>query len=263
MNRLLFCFLLASTSLCAQIPFVSIDTLTWSVENLRVTTFRNGDEIFNARTREEWIECLTNGIPAYCDYRNDTTLGKRYGHLYNWFAIADPRGLAPLGARVANNRDWSSLYLTVNEDVFNWQNMGLFSKRLRSTVGWNNAQAGENRYDFNILPGGFRNQNGEFSGMGMETAIWVRDTMSYGVVSQGNALMSPYALVSGLKADVLFTNDGKKSGCYVRLVYGDEFGINSNIPKNNQEFMEEPYNPDQEDEDTDEQKSNKKGRKRD
>ena len=117
MNRLLFCFLLASSSLCAQIPFVSIDTLTWSVENLRVTTFRNGDEIRNAKTREEWIECLTNGIPAYCDYRNDTTLGKRYGHLYNWFAIADPRGLAPLGARVANNRDWSSLYLTVNEDV--------------------------------------------------------------------------------------------------------------------------------------------------
>ena len=63
-------------------------------------------------------------------------------------------------------------------------------------------------------------------------------------------------------ADVLFTNDGKKSGCYVRLVYGDEFGINSNIPKNNQQFLEKPYNPDQDDENMDEQESNKKGRKR-
>jgi uncharacterized protein (TIGR02145 family) len=93
--------------------------------------------------------------------------------------------------------------------------MGLVGQRLRSKEGWKNSSTGENYFDFNLLPGGYRNENGEFVGLGAETALWVRDTMSYGVVSKGNALMSPFAIVNGTKPDVLFTNDGKKSGCYV------------------------------------------------
>ena len=243
--KLLFFFLCAvSFATHAQRDFKQIDTLSWSIKNLDVTTFRNGDEIFNAKTREEWIECLTNGTPAYCDYRNDTTLGRIYGHIYNWFAIADPRGLAPKGARVANNRDWSSLYIYTNEGVYNWANMGLVGQRLRSREGWKNSSTGENYFDFNLLPGGYRNENGEFVGLGTETALWVRDTMSYGVVSQGNALMSPFAIVNGTKADVLFTNDGKKSGCYVRLVIGNEFGLSSKLPPRNDEDFINGFDPD-------------------
>ncbi|MFM7595130.1 MAG: FISUMP domain-containing protein [Flavobacteriales bacterium] len=227
----------------AQRDFVQIDTLSWSIKNLDVTTFRNGDPIRNAKTREEWIDCLNNAIPAYCDYRNDTTLGRIYGHLYNWFAIADPRGLAPIGSRVSNNRDWSDLCIYMNEGVYNWENMGLVSQRLRSKHSWKNSSSGENYFDFNLLPGGYRNENGEFVGLGMETSLWVRDTMSYGVVSQGNALTSPFALINGSKSDILFPNDAKKSGCYVRLVIGHEFGLSSKIPKRSDEDFINGYDP--------------------
>ena len=180
----LFAVLLFFSNYCiwAQIEFVQIDTLNWSITNLSVTSFRNGDPIRNAKTREEWIQCLSDGIPAYCDYNNDSTIGNRFGHLYNWFAIADPRGLAPIGSRVSNNRDWSSLYSYINKDVFNWESKGLLCERLRSTEGWNSPKKGENWYDFNLLAGGYRNENGEFFGLGAETSIWVRDTLSYGVV---------------------------------------------------------------------------------
>jgi len=233
MRYLFFLFCVVNLTIYAQRDFIQIDTLSWSIKNLDVTTFRNGDEIRNAKSREEWIECLQNGIPAYCDYRNDTTLGKIYGHLYNWFAIADPRGLAPKRARVSNNRDWSGLYIYTNLGVDNWANMGLVGQRLRSEEGWKLATPGENYFQFNLLPGGYRNENGQFEGLGVETAFWVRDTMSYGVVSKGNALLSPFALIHGLKQDILFTNDGKKTGCYVRLVIGEEYGLASNVPKRN------------------------------
>lgn len=259
MKHLFFLLCLWGITVYAQRDFIEIDTLSWSIQNLDVTTFRNGDEIRNAKTREEWIECLQNGIPAYCDYRNDTTIGRRYGHMYNWFAIADPRGLAPKGSRVANNRDWSDLYIYTNEGVYNWVNMGLVGLRLRSKEGWKNVAPGENYFEFNVLPGGYRNENGEFTGLGTETAIWVRDTMSYGVVSQGNALLSPFALFHGLKQDVLFTNDGKKTGCYVRLVIGKEFGLASKMPKRTDEEFINGYGPNaKETSELEESKKNKK-----
>jgi uncharacterized protein (TIGR02145 family) len=223
MKRLFLLSCLYSTALFAQIPMVQIDTLIWSVANLNVTKFRNGDEIRNARTREEWIECLQNGIPAYCDYRNDTANGRKYGHIYNWFAISDRRGLAPNGTRVSNNRDWRDLYLTANAGVFNWANMGLVGLRLRSSQGWEYAQPGENQFNFNILPGGYRNDNGEFVGLGTETALWVRDTLTYNWVTLGNAHSSPYGLIHSQKSDVIFQNDGRRTGCYVRIVLGFEY----------------------------------------
>ena len=235
MKFLFFISFLISIPGFSQIEFIKIDTLSWSITNLSATSFRNGDPIFNARTREEWIQCLSDGIPAYCDYKNDSTIGNRFGRIYNWFAIADPRGLAPKGARISNNRDWSDLYIFINQGVYNWQNKGLVGLRLRSVHGWRNASPGENQYNFNILPGGYRNENGEFVGLGNETALWVRDTLSYGVVSKSNAMMSPFAIVNGINPDIVFTNDGKKTGCYVRLVYGLEEGLFAGMPKQNDE----------------------------
>jgi hypothetical protein len=50
--------------------------------------------------------------------------------------------------------------------------------------------------------------------------------------------------VNGTKADVLFTNDGKKSGCYVRLVIGNEFGLSSKLPPRNDEDFINGFDPD-------------------
>jgi len=224
--RIILSFLLVvfSLSLRAQgkIELVKINNDWWSMTNLSVTQFRNGDEIRNAKTRDEWVECLQNGIPAYCAYKNDTTLAKKYGYMYNWFAIVDPRGLAPERTRVAHNGDYSRLYIYVNNGAVSYPGTGIVGQRLRSVEGWDIGAPGENLDSFAILPGGYRNENGEFMGLGKETALWVRDTMSYGTVSLGNAYTAPYALVHGQKSDILFQGDGRRTGCYVRLVHGEE-----------------------------------------
>src|SRR6185436_5977257 len=74
---------------------VTIGTQTWMSRNLDVSRFRNGEPIPEARTTEEWIEAGKNGRPVWCYYENKPELGVIYGRLYNWFAVADPRGLAP------------------------------------------------------------------------------------------------------------------------------------------------------------------------
>ena len=74
-------------------------------ENLNVEHFRNGDKIPEARTNEEWENAGKLKLPAWCNPNNDSSLDK----LYNWYAVNDPRGLAPLGVKVPHNSDWQTL----------------------------------------------------------------------------------------------------------------------------------------------------------
>ncbi len=43
---------------------VTIGNQSWSITNLDVATFRNGDAIKEAKTNEEWMLAELNGEPA-------------------------------------------------------------------------------------------------------------------------------------------------------------------------------------------------------
>jgi len=66
----------------------------WMDKNLDVDHYRNGDSIPEVRDSLVWANLKTG---AWCYFRNDSTNGMKYGKLYNWYAISDPRGLAPEG----------------------------------------------------------------------------------------------------------------------------------------------------------------------
>lgn len=88
---------------------IKIGNQIWMTKNLEVTHFRNGDSIKQVKTDKEWVECAKKQIPAWCYYNNDPVSSKRYGILYNWFAVNDPRGLAPKGYKIPNEEDWNKL----------------------------------------------------------------------------------------------------------------------------------------------------------
>ena len=69
------------------------DSTDYSKNNLDVIHYRNGDPIPEVKDPLEWSN-LTTG--AYCQYDNDPT----EGILYNWYAVNDPRGLAPAGWKI-------------------------------------------------------------------------------------------------------------------------------------------------------------------
>ena len=147
---------------------VTIGTQEWAIANLNVSTFRNGDSIPEAKTFKEWVAAGDAGKPAWCYYNNDPVIGKKYGKLYNWFAVNDPRGLAPEGWVIPSDEDWARLTFQLG----GLQSAGI---KIKSTTGWNDGNNGTNDSGFNAFPAGYRVENGAFMNIG-NTASWWSST---------------------------------------------------------------------------------------
>ena len=138
---------------------VIIGAQAWMAKNLEITTFRNGDSIPQAASDEAWKIAGQNKQPAYC-YNGET-----YGKLYNWYAVNDPRGLAPEGWHIPTDAEWTQL-----SDYLGGK--GVAGKKMKSTSGWNNKGNGTNESGFNGLPGGNRGNDGTFLGQGNDGCWW-------------------------------------------------------------------------------------------
>lgn len=84
---------------------IAIGKQIWMAENLATDRYRNGDPIRHARSVEEWNDAISRHEGAWCHYGNQPANGR----LYNWFAVADPRGLAPEGWHVPTDAEWREL----------------------------------------------------------------------------------------------------------------------------------------------------------
>ena len=85
---------------------VTIGTQIWTGCNATVSTYRDGTIIPQVTNLTTW-NALTTG--AWCYYDNDPANEVKYGKLYNWYAVNDPRGLAPSGYHVPSNTEWITL----------------------------------------------------------------------------------------------------------------------------------------------------------
>jgi uncharacterized protein (TIGR02145 family) len=88
---------------------VEIGTQIWTTGNLSTDKFRNGDPIQEVKTNEDWERAQQEKQPVWCYYRNDASRSSRYGKLYNWYAVNDPRGLAPAGWHIPTEAEWATL----------------------------------------------------------------------------------------------------------------------------------------------------------
>ena len=105
---------------------VTIGTQCWMQSNLNVSKYRNGDIIPQVTDQTEW-QNLTTG--AWCYYENNSANGPVYGKLYNWYAVNDPRGIAPTGYHVASKQEWDDLITYLG-------GVGPAAAKLKSTTGW-------------------------------------------------------------------------------------------------------------------------------
>jgi uncharacterized protein (TIGR02145 family) len=128
-------FFYAQTSQTGTTKSVKIGTQTWTTENLNVSTFRNGYPIMEAKTNEEWNQANENKQSAWCYYENDPKNGAKYGKLYNWYAVNDPRGLAPAGWHVPSDAEWTIL----SDFLGGGMTAG---KKMKSLSGWNSYTSG-------------------------------------------------------------------------------------------------------------------------
>lgn len=153
-----------------EFPSILIGDQTWMTHNLSIDTFRNGDPIPEARTKKEWNQAASKKKPAWCYYNNDSTNALKYGKLYNFYAVSDPRGLAPAGWRIPTEKDWYQLTAFLNGKT-------AACYKMKSTSGWMDEGNGSNSTGFTALPGGSRditliNTNNGFSGLGQFGFWW-------------------------------------------------------------------------------------------
>ena len=151
----------------------------WMIENLKVTHYRNGDPIPNITDNGAWTS-TTSG--AYCVYYNYPPYADTYGNLYNWYAVDDPRGVAPEDWHVPTDEEIMELemYLGMSSSQANstgWRGTNEGSKLAGRVDLWSNG-ALENDPEFgssgfNFLPGGYRfTSSGNYYNMGGRGAFW-------------------------------------------------------------------------------------------
>jgi uncharacterized protein (TIGR02145 family) len=156
---------------------VAIGKQIWMNKNLSVTKFRNGDPIpeVKFKSKLEWQkasnELTQRAEPAWCYYNFDSANGEKYGILYNWYAVNDPRGLAPIGYHIPSKTEWEEL----QENLGGVWNAG---KQMKSNKGWKaigdfeyNAN-GTNSSKFSALPGGEYNFDATCTGLGIRGNWW-------------------------------------------------------------------------------------------
>ncbi len=134
-----------------EYPTVVFDTICWTAKNLESVTYRNGDSIKHAPTAEEWKKCAEEQVGCWCYYNNDEENGKKFGKLYNFWAVVDERNIAPEGWMVPKNAMIFQNILKSEAGI-----------AMKSTDGWAANGNGDNRTGFNGLPGGIRWDNGTF-----------------------------------------------------------------------------------------------------
>jgi hypothetical protein len=185
---------------------VKIGTQVWTSKDLDVSTFRNGEAIPQAKDKAQWKYASDNKIPAWCYYEFNENNGKKFGKLYNWYAVSDARGLAPKGYHVPTDSEW-----TILVDFLGGEKIA--GKKMKSKDGWKSYTQGgkktcpncedwsasyrdkvpcntckDNRYikvpeetvsgngdnssGFNGLPGGWCNYEGGFNNIGEYGNWW-------------------------------------------------------------------------------------------
>jgi len=176
------------TSTCTDVEMnghtyavVEIGDQCWFAENLRTTVYGNGDVISAGLTGSEWDSTTAGATAVYGEgsstcYDNSLDIDAcdeaqslaAYGRLYNWYAVDDARGLCPAGWHVPTDGEWTEL-----EDYITSQGFaGTEGTALKSTTGWYDNGNGTDDFWFSALPGGFRSNDGSFSGVGLDGYWW-------------------------------------------------------------------------------------------
>jgi uncharacterized protein (TIGR02145 family) len=177
---------------------------TWLAQNLAVSTFRNGDTIFQATSEEEWVNAGDNNIPAWThfDHREAYYSDECEVKFYNWHAVNDPRGLAPEGWRVPTIKDWDDLlkhYILYKEKI----------DELKSEENWDMDGRGNNLSGFNAKAYGYCGDYAGCANNGLSTDWWTSE--EYNAEESWSITLNKYN-------DINKYESAKGAGFSVRLI---------------------------------------------
>jgi uncharacterized protein (TIGR02145 family) len=199
---------------------VKIGNQEWMAENLRVTKYNDGTPIPLETSGANWNNATT---PKFCYYNNTANADtiKKFGAIYNGYVVSssNPKKIAVAGWHVPTDAEWSTLQNYLTSNGYNWDGTATndkTAKSLAAMTGWfPDSTTGvigcdltkNNRSGFSALPGGQRDLNGWFDGMGSFGYWWSATGSNY------HYLFFLYDFLGG-------SGVGSTGGCAVRLVKG-------------------------------------------
>lgn len=148
----------------AEFKTIKIGNQVWMADNLDITNYLNGDPVPEVKSNEEWEKYGNEKKGCWC-YFDNNPLNVRYGKMYNYYALTDPRLLVPAGWHVPTEAEWVSMIEKLG---------GGFdaAEKLKNKTGWDGRYNGTNKSGFSALPGGERSYDGKFSSFGTYVAWW-------------------------------------------------------------------------------------------
>ncbi|MBM2816457.1 MAG: hypothetical protein HW421_3219 [Ignavibacteria bacterium] len=183
---------------------VTIGSQVWMKKNLDVAYYSNGDKIPQITDSAQWLNLKTG---AWCYYGNDLANGAVYGRLYNWYAVNDPRGLAPTGWHVASDSEWTTLTVFLGGE-----NVAGGKLIEEGTIHWQSPNSeGTNKSGFTALPGGFLDGYGGFF-------AWIGRNGRFWSATESYENMAIFRSLHFSSSAIYKYSDFKKSGFSVRCV---------------------------------------------
>lgn len=177
---------------------IKIGSQTWKTQNLNVSSFRNGDTIPEVKSNFEWRMAGKSKKPVWC-YSENLASNK----LYNWYAVTDPRGLAPEGWHIPDINEIQKLI-----DNLGGQNSA--GNKLKSKSEWKDNGNGTNESGFNGFPSGFRDEDGVFANSGVYGYWWSLYEFGQSEVS--------FLYLSHTGSSAILLNEKKECGLPIRCL---------------------------------------------
>lgn len=191
---------------------IKIGKQVWMAKNIEVTTFSNGEIIEEAKDSKAWRKAGKEGRPAWCYYMFKEENGKVYGKIYNWFAVNDPRGLAPKGWRVPSITDWEALVESLGGE-------SVAAPKMKSTFDWGGNTNGDNSSGFNGLPGGHQiHADGIFTNLHADAYWWTSTESNDKMACYFNLSHNNKIYYNSTNSKYKNSHAKKLAGLYVRCI---------------------------------------------
>jgi uncharacterized protein (TIGR02145 family) len=195
---------------------IKIGDQWWMAENLKVTRYRNGDDIPNVTLDSEWAALSTG---AYCSYQNNSGNETTYGLLYNWYALEDSRNIAPDGWHVPTDEEWKELEMSLGMSQEDADNTGVRGTNQGSQLAdnsdlWESGSLETNgafgSSGFAALPCGQCDPDGQFGFLGFRGYFWN--------ISDLGGSIAWARVLDCYEPNIQRIQRGKRSGLAVRCV---------------------------------------------
>ena len=189
---------------------VQIGDQCWFAENLRTTTYLNGDAIPQNLSDGDWFSTTSGAMAIYND---DLMAQTASGGLYNWYAVDDARGLCPSGWHVPTDGEWMTMEMALGMSEADANSTGWRGTdqgtQMKTTYGWYDDGNGTNSSGFSGLPGGYRYFNGSFYDAGYYGLWWS---------SSPDGSFAWFRDLNYFDDDIFRSNNDRRSGFSVRCV---------------------------------------------